>query len=623
MALGGLREIRPRFVPARRLADGRVGYPLSGRGGARNQADRILRRRIRALYPNFDEAQVSTYLEVICSNSGSPFGNLLSQERAYERFDQALMRWEFAVPRPARRNQRRFLCEELRRSWRMQGDILIDAPTDTIGMRLNLSGIEAGALPELPLDADFSHIYELNLSGMALEQVPSNFLGCFTRLHRLIIENNRLTTLPAGLPALADLREVRLRRNQIRLSAPAAVMLGNLRQLRLLDLSDNPLGLISLHFTQLSPLVELNLRRCQLQTVPAGLEWCGFLEVADLRDNLVAALPQAILDAPVATRRALLLDGNPLPEGVRQALALADPAAAAARQNRARWLRAQWLSGLEMPEQERRGALWDRLRGEPDSGEFFDLLDELTETSDFEHARSDLRQRVGEMLDALGSDSQLRVEVFSLAGSPRTCVDSVASCFSTLEVRVLMARTLQRHAPGEGMQARLDLARRLFRLDRVEQFARDDIAARLRAGESVDEIEVSLAYRIGLAQRLELPGQPRTLQFELLAGVTRSRLDQAARAVQRAEASDAFALHVAQRDFWREYLRTVNPQRFEEVEEHFWERLDGLGAQQESLEEGLYLQRINQLSRDRQAALDALFLTLTQQALGLPRAGSR
>lgn len=623
MALGGLREIRPRFVPAQRRTDGRIGYPLSGRGAARNEADRTLRRRIRALYPGFDEAQVTAYLEAICSLSGSPFGNLLRHERQYERLDQALWRWEAASSRSARRNQRRYLCEELRRAWRLQGDLLIDVPTDTLGMRLNLSGIEAGALPELPLDADFSHIYELNLSSMALEQLPSRFLGCFTRLRRLIIDNNRLTTLPAGLPGLADLCEVRLRGNQIRLTAPAAVLLSNLRRLRLLDLSDNPLGLISLHFRQLSPLVELNLRRCQLRTVPAGLEWCGFLEVADLRDNQLAALPQAILDAPASMRRALLLDGNPLPEGVRQALSLPDPAAASARRSRALLVRTQWLSGLDVSERERRGLLWDRLRGEPDSGDFFDLLDELTETSDFEHARSDLRQRVGEMLEALGSDSQLRVEVFSLAGSPRTCVDSVASCFSTLEVRVLMARTLQRHAPGEGMQARLDLARRLFRLDRVEQFANGDIAARLRAGENVDEIEVSLAYRTGLAQRLQLPGQPRTLQFELLAGVTRSRLDQAARAVQQAEASDAFAEYVAQRDFWREYLRSANPQRFEEVEQHFWERLDGLSAQQESLEEGLYLQRINQLSRDRQAALDALFLTLTQQALGLLRAGSR
>lgn len=627
LPLAGLCEIKPWFSPAQRLADGRVGYLLSGRGAGRNVAERTLRQRIRALYPGFDEQEVSTYLEAICSISGSPFVNLLNQEREYARFDSSLRRWEFELPRPARRSQRRYLCDELRRSWRLQSDAVIDSGAGQIGMLLNLSGIEAGSLPDLPPDTDFSHISELNLSSMDLGHLPANFLGCFRRLRRLVINNNRLDTLPAGLAALTDLRELRLRRNNIAMNAPSGVMLSNLRELRLLDLSNNPLGLISLHFRQLSPLTELNLRRCQLRTVPSGLEWCGFLEVADLRDNLLASLPQAILDAPLALRRTLRLDGNPLPEGIRRSLSLTGPATSPAISpgipTREEWVRTQWLADLEVPEQLRRGALWDQLRAEQGSGELFDLFDQLTGTSDFERAQADLRRRVGVMLNALAADSALREEVFNLAASPRTCVDSVASCFSTLEVRVLMTQELQRYALAEGQSARLNLARRLFRLDRVEQFAREDITARLSAGQSVDEIEVSLAYRTGLAQRLELPGQPRTLQFAVLSGVTEASLDQAAEAVRLAEASEALAVYVGERDFWREHLRRENAQRFEGVEQLFWKRLEALSAQQESLAEGIYLQRINQLSDERQAALDALFLTLTQQALAAQSAGVR
>lgn len=619
MALAGLRQARPRFMPAQRQADGRIGYPLSGRSVGRNAAHRTLRERIRALYPGFTEQQVSTYLDSLYLLSGSPFGLLVDQERAYERFDSALRRWE-SEARPARRNQRRQLCEVLRRSWRLQGARLVDTGIGGEGWVLNLSGNEAGALPELPVGTDLSHIHELNLSGMALERVPTNFLGCFSRVRRLIIDNNRLDTLPAGLPALAELRELRLRRNNIRMSAPAAVLLGNLRELRLLDLSYNPLGLISLHFRQLSPLIALRLRRCQLQTVPEGLERCAFLAVADLRDNQLASLPQALLDAPSSLRRVLLLDGNPLPVGIRQALSLPDLAGASPGATRAQWVRAQWLADGDAMDRQRLGELWDRLHAEPDSRGLFELLDQLTEASDFEHARPDLRRRVAEMLEALESDSELRAEVFNLAGDERTCVDSVASCFAALEVRVLMARALQQ-APGEGLTARLSLARRLFRLDRVEHLAREDMAAREAAGQLVDEIEVSLAYRSGLALQLDLPGQPRTLQFEAIAGVSQAHLDQAAAAVQSAEASDALAVYVAQRDFWQEYLRGENSQRFENVEQQFWERLEALGAEQDSMEEGLYLQRINQLSRERQAALDALFLTLTRQALAEQQAG--
>jgi hypothetical protein len=260
------------------------------------------------------------------------------------------------------------------------------------------------------------------------------------------------------------------------------------------------------------------------------------------------------------------------------------------------------------------------LQAEPGSHDFFQLLGELSGTSDFRQAREDLERRVWEMLEAAQESSELRQELFSLAANPRTCVDSVASCFSALEVRVFTARALQRRVPGEVGAARLDVARRLFRLDRVEQIAREDIDSRRAAGRGVDEVEVSLAYRSGLARELGLPGQPATMQFQAVAGVSEAQLADAAQAVRDAEDSEALAEYISQRDFWQEYLRQEYAERFSAVEQPFWDRLEAL-EEGEGISEGAYLAQSNQLASEREQAFKALALDLTRQALAAERAG--
>lgn len=617
----GLREIKPRFNPGQRLPDGRVGYQLSGRGRGGAPALNILRDRVRGLYPSFSEQQISTYLEILHAAPGSPFVNLLNQEQSYVRFDLALSRWETEIPHSVQRNRRRFICEELRRCWRLQGEILYSANGENIGMRLDLSGVEADNLPALPENTDFSHVVELDLSNMRLQQVPASFLHCFVRVRRLSLHNNALQSIPTALSHLTDLHRLHITQNRIRMTAPGAITIASLRQLRVLNLSHNPLGLISLQLRNLTQLTELYLRNCLLSTVPAGLVSRGFLHVADLRGNQISTLPHVLLNAHADFRHVVLLEGNPLPVAVREQMGVAVFAPVDLPERAPGRARSRWLERLDGQEQRRRGEQWDRLRAEADSAEFFDIIDQLVETSDFRLAREDLERRVWEVFDAASEDSELRNELFDLATNPRTCVDSVSVCFSALEVRVFMARAMQRSEPGQARQVRLNLARRLFRLERLEQFARDDIAARRAAGQEVDEIEVSLAYRVGLAQSLDLPGQPRTMQFRVIADVTQQRLEEAANRVRHAEDSPALANFISQRDFWREHLRQAHPARFESEEQVFWERLEALTAQQDSLMESDYLERINQLSRERQTALDALFQRLTEEALAAERAG--
>ncbi|NIE76971.1 hypothetical protein F3J45_21260 [Pantoea sp. Ap-967] len=615
LQLLGLQDAGVPHSPMRRLADGRVGYLLSGREPGDNVSHNLLRARIRGLYPAFNEDEVQLYLSLLLEQPGSAFRMLLMQEQQYRSLKRALDVWADRARSGETKALRRRAARQLRRSWQLVGERIVDQRDVPQGMSLRLRDMALRSLPDLPAGTDFGHVAELTLTGLSLEQVPEGFLRSFPQLRWLNLGENALTSVPTDIGQLGELRNLRLAGNQIRMSTGSATTLANLTQLRVLDLSFNPLGAISLHLRPLARLRELNLRSANLLTVPADLQWCGQLELADLRDNHLASMPQAILDAPPQWRRALVLQGNPLPLAIRQHLGLT-PAAQVPAEGAATRLaaaRAAWLEGASQQVLRSRGELWDRLHAEAGSGNLFQLLAELTGTRDFRLLPADLRRRVWVMLEDVGSDTELREELFALAGNPRTCVDSVASCFSALEVRLYVAQALREREPIAARSARLRLATRLFRLDQVEGIARAEIQARQASGQSVDEIEVSLAYRTGLASELELPGQPRTMHFEATAGVTREQLDAAAARVRLAEASDALPRYISQRDFWLESLRSEHGAAFNEVEAPFWARLDALdGAHPDS---GDYLRASNELAMERQAAVEALALRLTREAL--------
>ncbi|MEG0858874.1 MAG: NEL-type E3 ubiquitin ligase domain-containing protein [Pseudomonas sp.] len=616
----GWREVKPWFNPGQRLADGRVGYLLSGRGRGRNQIENMLRARIRALYVGFSERQVESYLCILLQGPGSAFSSLLNQEHEYQQLDASLAAWVSNASQAPTRRARLTAAEELRRSWRLQGEAIRDQHGQSLGMRLSLFGTALQALPELPVRADFNHVTDLVLVNLQLQQLPASFLQNFREVRWLNLSNNQLVLLPAGLDQLNELCILRLNDNRIHLTRPSADALVSLPQLRTLNLSGNPLGSINLQFRQPSRLSELYLRDCGLQTVPSGLAWCPFLEYADLRSNQIASVPNEILQAPHSFRRALSLQSNPLSRATMLRLSAPDPLIVPPAGPDVQVSRTEWTQASDPQVQQQRGTLWDSLQAEADSHEFFRLISELSGTSDFHQARDDLERRVWEMLEAAQQSSELRQELFSLAANPRTCVDSVSSCFSALEVRVFVTRALQRSESGEVSAARLYVARRLFRLDRVEQIAREDIESRRAAGRGVDEVEVSLAYRSGLARELGLPGQPATMQFQAVARVSEAQLADAAQAVRDAEDSDALAEYISQRDFWLEYLRSEFAERFSAVEQPFWDRLEALD-EGEGISEGAYLTQSNQLASEREQAFKALALDLTRQALAAERAG--
>lgn len=629
LELTGLSEIRPPYNPLRRLPDGRVGYPLSGRGQGSHPARRVLIDAVRTLYPTMGARALDNFVTHLMASPDDAYINLIRLFREYRQLDETLHTWLGQAEGHSLAAGRRFFSDELRRSWRLEGHQSVTLTGERAGSRLSLVGMNLGSLPSLPANTNFGHISDLVLVGLQLESMPVGFLRCFSHLRWLNLSNNRLTTMPEDIGQMTGLTTLRMTHNRIRMTQPAAEALSHLSRLHTLDLSFNPLGSISLQFRQLSPLRELSLRQTNLQAIPAGLEWCGLLELADLRDNQIAVIPQALLNAPLETRQALELRNNAVPQTLLDRLLERPsfpveplPVVSAREQARAAWLRT-----LDASVRSERANQWDALQAEPNSEELFRLLDQLTETSDYRQTRQDLSRRVWSLIDAVSHDQTLRAEVFDLAAA-RGCVDRVISCFSALEVRMLLAQAHRVGGAANQQSSLLGLARGLFRLEEVERIARQDIERRVtmemdrliaanrpvneaevRAG--VDELEVSLAYRIGLARTLDLPGQPRTMQFQRLAGVTQQQLGNAAAAVRWASSSDALASYISQRDFWAAYLEREHTDQFERVGQPFWDQEEAL----HNLPEGERLLRSNQIANAYKAAKDKLLLALTREAL--------
>ena len=627
------REARPMGASIQRLGDGRVGYPLGPVLSCIQSPACTLRRRVRSLYPGFTETQVEQFIQFLLLRRSSPFTTLLRQEMEYAALDRSLRAWA----RQGDAGQWRLrtsAADEIRRAWRLEGPRIPDEVEEASGndprwsMGLSLSGWPLGDLPDIPAGTDFSHVTRLTLVNLRLTVVPAGFLDNFPSLQSLDLSFNNLHTLPQGLERLHDLRELILAGNRLRLTQAQADVLAGLTSLHHLNLSDNPLGAATLRVGRLADLHALVMRSAGLRTMPEEIERCERLSFIDFRNNQIEALPAVLLRSPVQRRQVLVLTGNPVAATLnnqlpRHRLAPIDDVEPAQSTNR-------WLSTLDTADYTARSTQWDRLRSMPGSDAFFGLLDELVESADFRVTPQATAERVWHVVGAAAEDDRIRQDLFDIAADPRTCADSVAHCFSNLEVQMHVSQFTHNGAPGATSVERLQLAQRLFRLERVNALARAFMDERYGSGQwqvtrAEEEVEVSLAFRTGLAERLNLLGQPRHMLFGSLAGVTQADLDNAYQQVLSAETGEERVVFISQREFWVAALRELHAEAFSIIEDAFQERWQAVETQWESavtseaaLGHQEYLRQAANLLKEREMALAALALRLTREALDTP-----
>lgn len=663
---------RPALRGPQRLADGRIGYRLSGRR------------------PPGQSAEPASALAYAARQA--------QRDAEYARLDTALGQWVEASasvpdaggePNATLQADRMIARQRILAAWR--GDApRVSAPAgQPIQLFLDLTELRIGALPVV--FGDFSQVGYLSLEDSGISEVSPGFLRNFPQLKQLDLQGNLLTRIPAditdlrhlqslslddnrlissddmfaGLAELPDLEALILRNNPMRLPAPAIEQLSQVTGLRYLalsntdhvamaehltalarlpnleslwlrgnqmvltpqamqalqtmesldylDLSDNPLG-AHLDLTRLPNVGALNLRRCQLTQWPDGLTQLmdrrpPVLRWVTLEDNPIHEVPElhelAFFNGQVE---------RPLN------MTLANLSRTAQLRLQAVGITFDYLEVLASNTDAARLARLAQLQADPQAQRLLQILRRLSETADFRLAPDNLAARAWSVIDGAQSTSSSRAQLLGVAGRPDTCADQVIVLFGDLEQSLLYARADDPSLDNaQRANDLLDLSRSLFRLDRLNRIAQAQVrsrAAELDVSEDeIDELEVVLAYRIGLAERLGLRHQPQAMLFGALEPVTRVELDRAATQVLAEETREALVdWHMAQ-EYWVNYLRRHYNARLQALSAAFDSRREALAV---SDYDDLYDERLVALQVEESAAQSTLLRELTEEAMGGP-----
>ena len=647
----GLQPIKPWFKSPMRLARGRVGYPLSGRGADTGRSAFQI-RRVKSLYPQYTQHQCQAFIRALEVFKANPDVELVRRELEYEALQDALRSW-VGQPLPeysmaARRDVspltiKRAASNVISRAWRREirlhdeiGNLheyvedanlpAQDLP-DPRRYVLDLSGMPVGDLPTLP--GSFRHISVLIMDDMALNEVPEGFLECFPDLRWLSLENNRLTRLPQALTQMKGLLKLNLAHNDIALTPEAVSTLAGLTDLRELNLGNNPLGQ-EVDVSRMQRLRHINMRHTQSTHWPIGVHALNEIAYLDLRDNNITQIPDAVFNSEERLNAVTYMHDNPLTPvseqrldsyaertGINMGYAstrghsfLTDPRSYS-------W----FLSGPE-PLAARKLEIWQSLEQDPRTQDLRRVLMGLTATPAYanESTRDSLIERVGTMLLALGDDTELRENLMLRAGHGSTCGDGLALIFSDLEVLTLVAKAKEPVGAEECELKLLRLARSLYRLDQVEVIARHLMQERYTRGHDeelgelneLDEVEFRLAFRIALAEPLQLPAQPLAMAYEHMADVSQMLIDGVRYRVLANERSTSNLFDsICEREFWVDFLKKKYAHQFAAILERHMVRTHEVEVGAHASSDEAYKQSLEKIGEDYKAACKAWVQRLT------------
>ena len=613
----GLAPIGGGVRPPVRWGDGRLGYPLSGRGESRGQASR---RGMRQIFPTLDDSQLQRYLLNLITRGVDPWQHYsqLSQQLAGLR--QVLRRWRMEHAGVLDLLRRSRVANSIRRCWRCKTGLRRDGT-----YALDIRGERVGSLPALEEGVSFEHVTRLTLRDMDLSEIDPDFLARFPNLRELDLRENHLGVVPVGVEHLTQLRSLRLDNNRIIMDAASNRRLNALVNLQRLELNYNPLGFAP-DIRGLIHLGPLGLRSTDITAFPSRLQQLPLRGIADLRNNQIRQVNQDLHGLRQRLRR-LALHDNPLDEVSAQYLSELSAPATSRYQGvthspsfRHQLMqdneREQWLLGSTGAQRSEREVYWRNLQHESASRPFFNFLRDLSRSPDFVQRSTYYRARVWNIIEACEQNSELREQLFVMSGGIASCEDRLLWLFSQMEVRVLVHRHTAGLSIAQSEVELMRLSRSLFRLDELDRIAAQRIQRIRDAGGDVDDIEVYLTYRVRLAGRLRLPGQPAALHFEAYAGLTQGDLESAQAEVLRAETSERLIQALADREFWERYVRDRYERRFSALvdayripEEAYRERAEAGEVSEELYRE--YCEGIVQAIQDSERDL---ILTLTREA---------
>ncbi|WP_433739361.1 NEL-type E3 ubiquitin ligase domain-containing protein [Pseudomonas putida] len=579
---------------------------------------RGLIRKVRKIYPLFTDIQVSSFLDNAGSTPmerakrlkelGIKLKHLRKLLHAW-RDDEAQMKTVSGKLDDIRTNRRQ-VANAIESCWRRVSRQ--DQPSTTLKLERN----PVGRLPTLT-EQDVAHVRSLSIKDMQAGDELVYFLKPFKGLVSLELDRNQLTRLPEVLSHMPNLQHLSLDDNQIKLTEHTLTKLADMRNLRSLGLSGNRLG-ATINVSKMLDLQSLFLSDTHATELPVGLSLPPYLDMVDLRGNQIRDLPDWLFQMPQRFAQTINLRNNPISATSRTKLetyrdntgigmGLLDENTQVLNEQRARDF---WMSKPAEADYTSRNRTWLALKNEPGSDGFFELLADVGSSADSRFVREDMSRRVWSVIEATQTDPALRDQLLSMAVKAN-CADSAATIFSNLEVAVNLDTVVRQSANAHDQAARLlSLGRGLFRQDYLAKIAREHASA----NPSLDPVEVELAYRTGLAERLELVGQPRHMRYAALGGVKPANLDAAYNKVVSAETSPELSTYMSGRTFWSDFLRQHHAKQFTDLAAPFHARMEAAFDDEAAL--GVdYRPRVDGIANELNIAETVLLKRLTDAAI--------
>lgn len=543
--------------------------------------------RARWLYPRWSDDQLSEWLATLGADEVSVLRQLETLRLEYERLRTTLLAWQTretwyedaqGVRLKVATDAKAAALREIIRCWRKETQTRLT--TDGVLFELKFAMRPLGDLPDL--GAGFAHVGTLLMERVGCGAGVDAFLRRFTKLRTLSLRGNFLRQIPAALGDMTRLQHLDLSENQIRLTPGAVNRLSGLTRLSVLNLDFNAQMDLAPAIASMSRLEVLSLRATGISQWPSGTWGLSMLNILDLRDNRIAHVPEEVFSAPRSVNAGTYLRDNPLAQTVLQRMiayrqvsgisfgvTTPRPPLGVGRFMATREQCMAWLDRVPATDARGKRQLWGSLLAVPDASAFFEMIWHLRETADFSATYTYLRDRVWAVLHYVAEDAQLRQRVFRMSRFGNADVDQAIFQFSRIEVHTASYRAL-RSADERGIPVEVTLIallRGLFRLAAVERVALNDIGARASVEplSQVRQLQISLAYRAGLADRLRLPLQPPDLNVALQVDVSEAALDAAVVSVLRREQTSEFFEFIQQQELWRDYLRTYYAQHFSAV----------------------------------------------------------
>lgn len=505
-----------------------------------------------------------------------------------------------------------------------------------VSLPLRLESVHLDHYPSLLPDSFYQAFTSLDLRNVHATDDQTNAL--IRRLpHATAVDISgarvpALLTPPAALLELPSLREVELSGHGMLIDQATFDFFCRIPQLRHLDLSANRLNaIIDTQAIASRRWESLTLEGMGLERIPAWLAGLlpNHLYSLSLAENRLTELPQSLLANPRshAARSEIVLTGNPLTRETLEAAHLSEgpdrpfsfymdlpddlmdiSSNDESSDDDDEHLVDHWLSGNRDAQATQRAA-WARIENAGDARSFLRLIGRLRRSADFLRNRGALTSRVWTVLHAAADDADLRALLDGMAQeaiTQQTCEDGVRLAFNQIEIQVFTRTSLRNVPEADRGRTFYRLMRRLYRLDALDRMARQNSGAR-------DEAEVRMAYRVGLAQPLDLPLAPGNMLYREAAALRANELADVAAQVLQSETTADFLHNAANCEFWCEWLRESHASDFAEQKAVFTKEREQLEDQFPELDQ-TYLDRAKALDDDQKRREAELISTLTTRA---------